>query len=132
GLRRGQNFPSVVQVDLRNLGFNLAFDLVRCALELVERFADLAANLGELLGPEDDQRHKEDENHLWKTQVHDCIINGGAGCQQSGKSPYRGVKRKSAPSRGWAHPKRSRGVGSPRQKGVLPGTGRPFFSEKGV
>src|SRR5436309_532573 len=72
--RRKYGLAVVFHIDLRDFGLDLGFEFVRSPLELVKRPANLPANLGQLLGPEKDQGKKEQENHLWKTQVHDPMI----------------------------------------------------------
>ena len=79
--------PLVLQVDLRNLGFNLALEFIGRPLELIERLADLPPDFWQLLGPKDDQSHKENEDHLWKTQIHPLIINAEGHWQQCKATP---------------------------------------------
>src|SRR6266852_9078421 len=71
-------------VQLRNLRFDLRLELIGGTPELVERPPDLAPDLRQLLGPEDDQGQQEDEKHLWKAQVHGLNDTAGANCHQSG------------------------------------------------
>src|SRR5712692_10861699 len=74
-LRRRQNgLAAGLHVQLRYLRFYLRLELVGGAPELVECTPNLAANLRQLLGPEDDQGQQEDEEHLWKAQVHGLMI----------------------------------------------------------
>jgi len=46
---------------------NLRFELIRSALKLIERFADLTCNLWQFLGPKDEQGQEEQEDGLGKT-----------------------------------------------------------------
>ena len=64
----------IFDVKVRDLRFNLSLEFIRGPLKFVERLADLASNLGQLLGPEDDQGQQEDEDHFWKAQVHKSMI----------------------------------------------------------
>ena len=74
-LRRGQDGLArnldIKTVDLR---LDLRLELVGRALEFVERLADLAADLRQLLGPKNDQGQEEDEDHLWEAEVHKFMI----------------------------------------------------------
>ncbi len=42
----------ILDIYLRYLGFNLRFELVRCALEFIEHFSYLPPDFWQLLGPE--------------------------------------------------------------------------------
>ena len=64
----------IFDVKVRDLRFNLSLEFIRGPFKLVERLADLASYLGQLLGPEDDQGQQEDEDHFWKAQVHKSMI----------------------------------------------------------
>src|SRR5690348_7788506 len=74
-LRRGQDGLArdldIKTVDLR---LNLRLEFVGSTLEFVERLADLAADLRQLLGPKNDQGQEEDEDHLWETEIHEFMI----------------------------------------------------------
>ena len=72
----------IFDIEVRDLRFNLSLEFIRGPLEFVERPADLASNLRQLLGPEDDQGQQEDEDHLWKTEVHEFHNTAGADCHQ--------------------------------------------------
>ena len=72
----------IFDVQVRDLRFNLSLEFIRGAFKFVERLADLASNFGQLLGPEDDQGQQEDEDHLWKTEVHEFHDTAGADCHQ--------------------------------------------------
>lgn len=74
-LRRGQDGLArdldIKTVDLR---LNLRLEFVGSTLEFVERLADLAADLRQLLGPKNDEGQEEDEDHLWETEIHEFMI----------------------------------------------------------
>ena len=58
-----------------DLGFDLGSKFVRGAAELVHEAADLAADLGQFLGAEKDQRQEKQEHHLaGKPEIHTAII----------------------------------------------------------
>ncbi len=61
-------------IQLRNLGLDLRLEFVRGPLEFIQGPSDLPSDLGQLLGPEQDQGKKEEEDHLWKAQVHSSMI----------------------------------------------------------
>src|ERR1700686_2005664 len=65
-LRRRQNLlaVSVARIGRVNLGFDLRAEFVRSASELVQKARDLAADHGHFLWAEENQRQKEDEDHL--------------------------------------------------------------------
>ena len=69
-------------VQVRDFRFNLSLEFIRGPFKFVERLADLASNLGQLLGPEDDQGQQEDKDHLWKTEVHEFHDTAGGDCHQ--------------------------------------------------
>src|SRR3984893_893053 len=74
GGRRQDGLAVVFQVELRDLGLDLRLEFVRGSFEFIERPPDLAPDFRQLLWPEDDQGHQKEEDHLWKTQVHDPMI----------------------------------------------------------
>jgi hypothetical protein len=49
-------------------------EFVRGPFEFIQRPSNLASDLGQLLGPEQDQGKKEEEDHLWEAQVHVPMI----------------------------------------------------------
>src|ERR1700758_4809952 len=57
-----------------DLGFDLRSELVRSPLELVQRLADLAPDLGKLLGPKNDERQEEQKQHFRESEVHVAMI----------------------------------------------------------
>ena len=61
-------------VQLGNLRLNLGLELVRGAFELVHRLPDLASNLRQFFGPENDEGDDENKGHLWKTEVQSAMI----------------------------------------------------------
>ncbi len=73
----------IFHVKIVDLRFDLRLELVRGALEFIERAANLAANFRQLLGPKDDESQKKNENHLWKAEVHASHDTAPASCQQS-------------------------------------------------
>jgi hypothetical protein len=78
----GREDLMIFDIEVRDLGFNLGLEFIRGPLKFVERLADLASDLRQLLGPEDDQGQQEDEDHLWKAQVHNFHNTAGADCHQ--------------------------------------------------
>ena len=78
----GREDLMILDIKMRDFRFNLSFEFIRGPLKFVERLADLASNLRQLLGPEDDQGQQEDEDHLWKAQVHKFHDTAGADCHQ--------------------------------------------------
>jgi len=75
---RGRENPVILDIEVRDLGFNLGLEFIRGPLKFVQRPADLASDLRQLLGPEDDQGQQEDEDHLWKAQVHEIHHTAGS------------------------------------------------------
>ncbi len=74
-LDRGQDGLAILfEIQLRDLGLDLRLEFVRGPLEFIEGPSDLPSDLGQLLGPEQDQGKKEKEDHLWETQVHVSMI----------------------------------------------------------
>src|SRR5579863_579195 len=68
---------------MSNFLFDLGLELVRGALELVERLAYLAGNLRQLLGPKDDEGQKEKEDRLGKTHAPSyCRSSKSGNCRQ--------------------------------------------------
>ena len=90
--RRKNRLPAVFQIQLRNLGFYLRLELVRCPLEFIEGSSDLPSNFGQFLGPEQDKGKKEEKNHLWEAQVHRVHDTAGGNCQQSARTTQRTEK----------------------------------------
>src|SRR5438876_8813950 len=80
----GRENLMILDIEVRDLRFNLSLEFIRGPLEFVERPADLASDLRQLLGPEDDQGQQEDEDHLWKAQVHNFHNTAGGDCHQCG------------------------------------------------
>ena len=78
----GEDLMTIFYIEVRDLRFNLSLEFIRGAFKFVERLADLASNFGQLLGPEDDQGQQEDEDHLWKTEVHELHNTAGGDCHQ--------------------------------------------------
>src|SRR5205807_1364038 len=73
--RRGQDgLARDLDIETVDLRLDLRLELVGRALEFVERLADLAADLRQLLGPKNDQGQQEDEDHLWEAEVHKFMI----------------------------------------------------------
>src|SRR3984893_7300610 len=72
--RRQDGLAVVFQVELRDLGLDLRLEFVGGSFEFIERPPDLASDFRQLLWPEDDQGHQKEENHLWKTEIHDPMI----------------------------------------------------------
>ena len=70
----GRENLMILDIEMRDLRFNLGLEFIRGPFEFVERPADLASDLRQLLGPEDDQGQQEDEDHFWKAQVHKSMI----------------------------------------------------------
>src|SRR5713101_4938924 len=68
----GLEVLELLQFELRNFGFDLRFELIGCALEFVERFADLAGNPRQLFGTEKEQGQNEQNNSVGKT--HEAMI----------------------------------------------------------
>src|SRR5207245_8846469 len=52
-------------------------------LAFVQSFADLTPNLGQFLGPKNNEGYKENEHHLRKAKIHTSIILPDLHCQQS-------------------------------------------------
>jgi hypothetical protein len=74
-LRRGQDgLARDLDIKTVNLRLNLRLEFVGSTLEFVERLADLAADLRQLLGPKNDEGQEEDEDHLWETEIHEFMI----------------------------------------------------------
>src|SRR5450755_1367363 len=65
--RRQDGLP--LDFQMRNFLLNLRLEFVRSPPKLVERLADLAGDLRQLLGPEHDQGQKEQENRLGKAHA---------------------------------------------------------------
>ena len=63
-----------LDIQLRDFGLDLRLEFVRGPLEFIQGPSDLASDLGQLLGPEQDQGKKEEEDHLGKAQVHGSMI----------------------------------------------------------
>ena len=61
-------------IQLRDFGLDLRLEFVRSPLEFIQGPSDLPSDLGQLLWPEQDQGKKEEEDHLWKAQVHVSMI----------------------------------------------------------
>ena len=78
----GRENLMILDIEVRDLGFNLGLEFIRGPLKFVERPADLASDFRQLFGPEDDQGQQEDEDHLWKTEVHEFHNTAGADCHQ--------------------------------------------------
>src|ERR1700682_3417269 len=68
----------ILDIEVRYLRFNLSLEFIRGSLKFVERLGDLASDLRQLLGAEDDQGQQEDEDHLWKAQVHKIHHTAGS------------------------------------------------------
>src|SRR5579872_1801594 len=64
GLRGRQDLLMPLHLQLRNLAFDLGFELVRGAAELIQRLSYLARNLRQLLRPKNDQSQKKQEDCL--------------------------------------------------------------------
>src|ERR1700730_10824031 len=61
-------------IQLRDFGLDLRLEFVGGPLEFIQGPADLPPYLWQLLWPEQDQGKKEEEDHLWKAQVHVSMI----------------------------------------------------------
>ena len=73
--RRGQDgLARDLDIETVDLRLDLRLEFVGRALEFVERLADLATDLRQLLGPKNDQGQQEDEDHLWEAEVHKFMI----------------------------------------------------------
>ena len=55
--------------EIRDFLLDLGFELVGGAAKLIQRFAHLASDLRQLLGPKDDERQKEQENRFPKAHA---------------------------------------------------------------
>ncbi len=62
-------FPFFLHFELVDLGLDLRLEFVARALEFVERFPDLAGDLRQLFGAEDQQGEDEDESGVAETHV---------------------------------------------------------------
>jgi len=68
---------------VRNLLFDLRLELIRSSLELVHVLANLARDLRQLLGPEDDQGQQEQEDRLGKAHaIHHTAGKGNAAMRE--------------------------------------------------
>ena len=71
---RQDGLAMLFDIQLRDFGLDLRLEFVRSPLEFIEGPADLPSDFGQLLGPEQDQGKKEEEDHLWEAQVHVSMI----------------------------------------------------------
>src|SRR2546425_855757 len=68
--RRGQDgLARDLDIETVDLRLDLRLEFVGRALEFVERLADLAADLRQLLGPKNDQGQEEGKDHLSEAEV---------------------------------------------------------------
>ncbi len=65
---------ALVGLYLRYFGLELALELVACALELAQRFTQLAAHLRQLLRPKKQQGEQKDKDHFGHSEIHGCMI----------------------------------------------------------
>jgi hypothetical protein len=72
-----ENRLTILNLEVGYLLFDLRFKFVRRTAEFVEHLADLARDLGQLLGPKDNQGQKEEEDRLRK--AHAVHHTAGAG-----------------------------------------------------
>ena len=63
-----------LQLQVADLVLELRLELVAGALEFAQRLPYLPADFGQLLGPEDQQGEQENEDHLWKAELHGSMI----------------------------------------------------------
>ena len=71
---RQDGLARVLEVKAVDLRLDLRLEFVRGTLEFIERLANLATDLRQLLRPKDDQGQQEDEDHLWEAEVHKFMI----------------------------------------------------------
>jgi len=79
-------FLSFLYLELIYLRLDLGLEFVAGALELVERFSDLAGDLRELFGAEDQQSQHEDESGVAETHVPiiaEQLVGGNATIRQA-------------------------------------------------
>jgi len=65
-LGRRQSLALSFDFELRDFRGNLRFELIRSALEFIERFANLTCNLWQFLRPKDEQGQEEQEDGFGK------------------------------------------------------------------
>ena len=63
----GQNRRVLVDLKLRDLLLDLRLEFVRGTAKFIHKFADLAGDFRQLLGPKDDEGEEEQEDRFRKT-----------------------------------------------------------------
>src|SRR5581483_6388664 len=82
--RRGENLVRAgLDIHVVDLGFDLRLELVAGPFEFVEGLPDLPSDLRQFLRPKDNKGKEENEDHLWKAEIHSFHDNACRGWQQS-------------------------------------------------